>query len=228
MISIAIDGPSGVGKSSIARKTAQRFGFMYVDTGAIYRTIALAVKNLGLDARDKDSVIPALDKFAIDIAYTKAGEQRMLLDGKDVSTEIRSPEMALLTSIISSYPEVRTYLLDMQRNMAKKFDVIMDGRDIGTVILPDAELKIFLTASAEERARRRFEQMSKTGTVLDYDVLLQEMKLRDEQDKNRSASPLVAAEDAVIIDSSNNTQAQTIDVIAKLITEKTGRMPKTV
>ena len=155
MISIAIDGPSGAGKSTISRAAAKLFGFIYVDTGAIYRTIGLAAKLRGIDVSDNETVISMLPELRIELRYNDAGEQCMLLDGADVSRDIRLPEVSMLASKVSAIPEVREYLVDMQRKMAELHDVVMDGRDIGTVILPNADLKIFLTAGAEDRARRR-------------------------------------------------------------------------
>ena len=226
MISVAIDGPSGAGKSSIARKAAERFGFIYVDTGAIYRTIGLAADRNGIDTKDKASVIALLPSLQIDLRYNDNGEQCMILNGIDVSAHIRLPEVSMFASDVSAIPEVREYLVDMQRDMAKRFDVIMDGRDIGTVILPDADLKIFLTASPEERAKRRREQLARKGTVLPFDEVLADMKRRDEQDTNRQAAPLKAAADAVIVDSTEYTEQETIGVISDLIQNRTGKTPK--
>ena len=155
MISIALDGPSGAGKSTVAKKCAERFGFKYVDTGAIYRTIGLAAFNKGIDTKNSAAVVSMLPELDIDLSYNESGEQRMLLNGSDVSEEIRSPEISMCASNVSAIAAVRDYLTDMQRNMAKKYDVIMDGRDIGTVILPNADVKVFLTARADARAARR-------------------------------------------------------------------------
>ena len=156
MISVAIDGPSGAGKSSVAKKCAELFGFVYVDTGAIYRTIGLAAFNRGINTKDSAAVISLLPELSIDLRYNENGEQRMFLSGVDVSGEIRRPEISMCASNVSAIAEVRDYLTDMQRNMAKKYDVIMDGRDIGTVILPDADVKVFLTASSDARADRSY------------------------------------------------------------------------
>ena len=223
MISIAIDGPSGAGKSTISRKAAEKFGFIYVDTGAIYRTIGLASKIHGVSLDDKAAVIAMLPKLAIELRYNENGEQCMYLDGADVSQDIRLPEVSMLASAVSAIPEVRAFLVDMQRDMAKKHDVIMDGRDIGTVILPDADLKIFLTADVTDRAQRRYDELREKGVDKSFDEVLEEMKQRDEQDTLRAAAPLKAAEDAVLLDTSGNTLEESIDAVCRLISEKTGR-----
>ena len=223
MISIAIDGPSGAGKSTISRKAAEIFGFIYVDTGAIYRTIGLASKIRGISLDDKAAVMEMLTKLNIVLKYNESGEQHMYLDGKDVSRDIRLPEVSMLASKVSAIPEVRTFLVDMQRDMAKKYDVIMDGRDIGTVILPDADLKIFLTADVNDRAQRRYEELRTKGMLKPFDEVLAEMKQRDEQDTLRAAAPLKAAEDAVMLDTSGNTLEQSIAEVCRLIADRTGR-----
>ena len=223
MISIAIDGPSGAGKSTISRKAAEIFGFIYVDTGAIYRTIGLASKTRGISLDDKAAVMEMLTKLNIELKYNESGEQHMYLDGKDVSRDIRLPEVSMLASKVSAIPEVRTFLVDMQRDMAKKYDVIMDGRDIGTVILPDADLKIFLTADVNDRAQRRYEELRTKGMLKPFDEVLAEMKQRDEQDTLRAAAPLKAAEDAVMLDTSGNTLEQSIAEVCRLIADRTGR-----
>ncbi len=223
MISIAIDGPSGAGKSTISRKAAEIFGFIYVDTGAIYRTIGLASKIRGISLDDKAAVMEMLTKLNIELKYNESGEQHMYLDGKDVSRDIRLPEVSMLASKVSAIPEVRTFLVDMQRDMAKKYDVIMDGRDIGTVILPDADLKIFLTADVNDRAQRRYEELRTKGMIKPFDEVLAEMKQRDEQDTLRAAAPLKAAEDAVMLDTSGNTLEQSIAEVCRLIADRTGR-----
>lgn len=223
MISIAIDGPSGAGKSTISRKAAEIFGFIYVDTGAIYRTIGLASKIRGVSLDDKAAVMEMLPKLNIELKYNEAGEQHMYLDGRDVSRDIRLPEVSMLASKVSAIPEVRAFLVDMQRDMAKKYDVIMDGRDIGTVILPDADLKIFLTADVNDRAQRRYEELRTKGMEKPFDEVLAEMKQRDEQDTLRAAAPLKAAEDAVMLDTSGNTLEQSIAEVCRLIADRTGR-----
>ena len=226
MISIAIDGPSGAGKSTISRAAAKLFGFIYVDTGAIYRTIGLAAKLRGIDVSDNDTVISMLPELRIELRYNDAGEQCMLLDGADVSRDIRLPEVSMLASKVSAIPEVREYLVDMQRKMAELHDVIMDGRDIGTVILPNADLKIFLTAGAEDRARRRYEELLQKGVETTFESVLDELIKRDEQDTMRAAAPLKAADDAVILDTSGNTLEKSVSEVCRLISEKTGLAPK--
>ena len=226
MISIAIDGPSGAGKSTISRAAAKLFGFIYVDTGAIYRTIGLAAKLRGIDVSDNDTVISMLPELRIELRYNDSGEQCMLLDGADVSRDIRLPEVSMLASKVSAIPEVREYLVDMQRKMAELHDVIMDGRDIGTVILPNADLKIFLTAGAEDRARRRYEELLQKGVETTFESVLDDLIKRDEQDTMRAAAPLKAADDAVILDTSGNTLEKSVSEVCRLISEKTGLAPK--
>lgn len=223
MISIAIDGPSGAGKSTISRKAAEKFGFIYVDTGAIYRTIGLATKIRGVSLDDTAAVVALLPTLEIELKYNDAGEQHMYLDGNDVSRDIRLPEVSRLASKVSAIPAVREFLVDMQRGMAEKYDVIMDGRDIGTVILPNADLKIFLTADVRDRARRRYEELHAKGMEKPFDEVLAEMEKRDEQDTQRAAAPLKAADDAVLLDTSGNTLEESIDEVCRLISEKTGR-----
>ena len=223
MIKIAIDGPSGSGKSTLAKNIAKELGFIYVDTGAIYRTIGLASKIRGISLDDKVAVMEMLTKLNIELKYNESGEQHMYLDGKDVSRDIRLPEVSMLASKVSAIPEVRNFLVDMQRDMAKKYDVIMDGRDIGTVILPDADLKIFLTADVNDRAQRRYEELRTKGMLKPFDEVLAEMKQRDEQDTLRAAAPLKAAEDAVMLDTSGNTLEQSIAEVCRLIADRTGR-----
>ena len=226
MISIAIDGPSGAGKSTISRAAAKLFGFIYVDTGAIYRTIGLAAKLRGIDVSDNDTVISMLSELRIELRYNDSGEQCMLLDGADVSRDIRLPEVSMLASKVSAIPEVREYLVDMQRKMAELHDVIMDGRDIGTVILPNADLKIFLTAGAEDRARRRYEELLQKGVETSFESVLDDLIKRDEQDTMRAAAPLKAADDAVILDTSGNTLEKSVSEVCRLISSKTGLEPK--
>lgn len=223
MISVAIDGPSGAGKSTISRKAAELYGFIYVDTGAIYRTIGLASKLYGIDADNSAAVVEMLPKLSIKMMYNDAGEQRMYLDGNDVSRDIRLPEVSMLASKVSAIPEVRAFLVEMQRSMAREHDVIMDGRDIGTVILPDADLKIFLTADAEDRARRRYDELTAKGVECSFDEVLADMIKRDAQDTARAAAPLKPADDAVLLDTSGNTLGQSIEAVCGLISEKTGR-----
>lgn len=221
MISIAIDGPGGAGKSTVSRRAAEHFGFLYVDTGAIYRTIGLAAARKGIDTRDKNAVITMLPELAIELKYLD-GEQKMFLDGEDVSKTIRLPEVSMYASNVSAMQEVRDFLTDMQRDIAKKNNVIMDGRDIGTVILPNADLKIFLTASLKARALRRYKELIAKGDTQSLEDVMLDMKKRDDQDTNRAAAPLVAADDAVLLDSGDLTLEETIDAVCALIIERTG------
>lgn len=222
-VSVAIDGPSGAGKSTVAKAVAKKFGFIYVDTGAIYRTLGLYAQYRNVDSKDTAGIIALLPNVHIDIAYDTDGSQMMLLDGKNVSKEIRSPKSSIYASDVSAIPEVRAFLIDMQRDMAKKHDVIMDGRDIGTVVLPDADVKIFLTAAAEERARRRYLELKEKGMETPFEEVLRDIQYRDEQDSGRAAAPLKAAKDAAFLDSSDLSFEQTVETVIRLVQEKTGR-----
>lgn len=218
--SIAIDGPGGAGKSSLAKAVAKKLSILHVDTGAIYRTIGYAAFARGLNAKDESQIAPLLKTIRIDMAFDEAGGQKMLLDGKDVSREIRLPEISMYASNVSALPCVRAYLLEMQRDIARKRSVIMDGRDIGTVVLPDADLKIYLTASAEERARRRCLELSERGTPEPYEAVLREINERDEQDMHRAIAPLREAADAIRLDTSALNFDESEQVLLKLIQEK--------
>ncbi len=215
--SIAIDGPSGAGKSSLAKKLAEAFRFIYVDTGAIYRTLGLAAYRRGIDRKDEKAVMELLPKIKIEMGYNQAGEQRMYLDGEDVSEQIRLPEISICASDVSSHQAVRTYLLEMQRELARKNNVIMDGRDIGTVVLPDAELKIFLTASSEARARRRMLEQKNKGIEESFEDVLREIEYRDKQDSSRTAAPLKAAEDALVVDTSDINFDESLRLLTELV-----------
>ena len=219
---IAIDGPSGAGKSTIARAAAQRFGYIYVDTGAIYRTVGLAANRMGVDRRDEAAVAAVLPGLSIEMRYDENGEQRMILNGEDVSERIRMPEISIAASDVSALPAVRAFLMDMQRSMAETHDVIMDGRDIGTVVLPGAELKIFLTASVEDRAYRRYQELIAKGVKTCYESVISDMELRDSQDKNRSAAPLKPADNAVVLDTTGNSLEKSVELVCGLIKERTG------
>ena len=218
--SIAIDGPGGAGKSSLAKAVAKKLSILHVDTGAIYRTIGYAAFARGLNAKDESQIAPLLKTIHIDMAFDEAGRQKMLLDGKDVSREIRLPEISMYASNVSALPCVRAYLLEMQRDIARKRSVIMDGRDIGTVVLPDADLKIYLTASAEERAHRRCLELSERGTPEPYEAVLREINERDEQDMHRAIAPLREAADAVRLDTSALNFDESEQALLKLIQEK--------
>lgn len=219
---VAIDGPSGAGKSTIARSVAQALGFVYVDTGAIYRTVGCAARRREIDPSDATAVETMLPQIRVEMGYDKDGLQRMYLDGEDVTDAIRLPEMSLYASRVSALPVVRRYLLDMQRDMARRHSVIMDGRDIGTVVLPQADVKIFLTADAEDRARRRYEELIARGTPKPYEELLEEIRERDYNDSHRAAAPLRPAEDAVCLDTTGNTFEQSRDQILVIIKERVG------
>ncbi len=217
---IAIDGPSGAGKSSLARSVAREIGFVYVDTGAIYRTVGWAA--LRRSAEDAAAVAALLPEIRITMDYGEDGEQRMYLNGEDVSEKIRLPEVSMAASRISALPEVRSFLLDMQRSLAEKNNVIMDGRDIGTVVLPHADVKIFLTASVEDRARRRYQELCQRGTAKDFEQLLREIKERDYNDTHRAAAPLRPAEDAVVLDTTGNTFQQSRQQLLDIIRGRVG------
>lgn len=220
--SIAIDGPSGAGKSSLARRLAHELGYIYVDTGAIYRCVGLAAHRRGLDSKDETAIKPMLPGISIEMRYNEEGEQRMLLDGEDVSAEIRLPEISICASNVAAMPSVRAYLLEMQRSMARTHNVIMDGRDIGTVVLPDAELKIFLTASAAARAQRRLLELQGKGVKADYDEVLRDIEYRDKQDTSRAAAPLKAADDAVCVDTSDIDFEQSAALLRGIVRERLG------
>lgn len=219
---IAIDGPSGAGKSTLARRAAKEFGFLYVDTGAIYRTLGLAAHRRGIDCHDEAAVSAILPELDIHMAYNDSGEQCMYLDGEDVSAAIRAPEISICASDVSSLPAVRAFLLDMQRKTARESSVIMDGRDIGTVVLPDAELKIYLTASAEARAERRFKELQAKGVETDFDAVLKDIEYRDYQDTHREIAPLRRAEDAVLLDTSSIGLEESCERLYAMIREKLG------
>ncbi|MBQ6570306.1 MAG: (d)CMP kinase, partial [Clostridia bacterium] len=196
-INVAIDGPAGAGKSTIAKECAKRLGFIYTDTGALYRAIGLYVHSLGKDCSDVNDVIPCLKFIDLRLSYNDDGEQIVLLNLKDVSKDIRKPEISIAASQVSAIPQVRDFLLELQRSIAAKDNVIMDGRDIGTVILPNAQIKIFLTASPEMRAKRRYDELIAKGQQVEYDDVLNDIIKRDEHDSNRSVAPLRPAEDSI-------------------------------
>ncbi|MGN0557726.1 MAG: (d)CMP kinase [Acutalibacteraceae bacterium] len=216
MISVAIDGPGGAGKSTIAKAAAANLGYIYVDTGALYRSIALFVLSESIDPADVGGVCSALAKILLDIRFAD-GAQQVFLNDENVSDKIRTPEVSAAASKISAIPEVRAFLLDTQRRFAENGGVIMDGRDIGTVVLPNAELKIFLTASPEARARRRFDELKNRGVEVEYSEVLHDLKERDYQDSHREIAPLKAADDAVLVDTSELTLEQSIEKIIGLI-----------
>ena len=219
---LGLIGENGAGKSTLARRLAADFGYIYVDTGAIYRTVGLAGERAGVNCSDADAMQALLPTLRIELVYDAAGEQRMLLNGEDVSETIRLPEVSLLASRVSALPVVRAFLLDMQRSLARTHSVVMDGRDIGTVVLPDAGLKIFLSASAECRAQRRWRQLQEKGIQEPYADVLRELEQRDYDDTHRAIAPLKAAPDAVHIDTSDLTLEQSIDAVCAAIRTRFG------
>ena len=220
-ISIAIDGPAGAGKSTIAKALAKELGYHYVDTGAIYRTVAYFLDLLGISPKDADGVERYIDELTVAIEYDEEGKQHMLMNGMDVSDEIRTQDISQKASLVSAHKVVRDMLLDMQRSVAKKHNVIMDGRDIGTVVLPKAQVKIFLTASAEVRAKRRYDELIAKGQKAELPVILKEIIQRDHQDTTRPIAPLKQAKDAVLVDTSDMTIEEVIAAIRKIVEEKT-------
>ena len=216
MINIAIDGPAGAGKSSIAKAVAKKLGFIYVDTGALYRAIGVNALKHDISTTDSEKVVALLPSTEVELKYID-GTQCVFLNGEDVSETIRLPEASMAASNVSAIPEVRTFLLDLQRDMAKKNNVIMDGRDIGTVILPCADYKFFLTATAEVRADRRFKELKEKGIEVDYKQLLDEIIQRDYNDSHRATAPLKQAEDAILVDSSEMTLDESINAILSYI-----------
>lgn len=220
--SVAIDGPSGAGKSTLARRVAERLGFRYVDTGAIYRAVGYHMALMGVGPRDKDGITRFIDDVNIQIVYADDGIQHMILNGHDITDEIRTPEMSAYASGVSAMPCVRDYLLDMQRSLARTNNVIMDGRDIGTVVLPQADVKIFLTASAEVRAQRRYAELISKGENVTLDKVLADMRQRDKQDSTRAIAPLRCAEDAVRLDTSEMNLDEAEAAILKIVRGKLG------
>ena len=217
IINVAIDGPAGAGKSTISRAAAKELGFIYIDTGALYRTVGLNALRKGADVNDAESVIATLtDELKVELRFID-GEQRMFLNEEDVSDKIRTPEVSSAASITSAVPEVRKYLFDLQKNLAKNNNCIMDGRDIGTVVLPDAKVKIFLTASPEARAQRRYDELIEKGMDVKYDDVLADMIKRDYDDSHRAIAPLKQADDAILADTSGNTLEESIALIIKII-----------
>ena len=218
-IAVAIDGPSGAGKSTLARAVAAELGFLYVDTGALYRAVGLAVRRADADPASAGAVAALLPETRLELAYKK-GEQRVLLNGEDVSERIRTPEASVYASKVSALPNVRAFLLETQRRIAREADVVMDGRDIGTVVLPDARIKIFLHASAEDRARRRALELEQRGTPQPYEEVLRDIRERDERDSTRAAAPLKKAEDAVDLDTTGNTLEESRALLLRTVRER--------
>jgi len=221
-ISVAIDGPSGAGKSSLAKSLAEKLDFLYLDTGALYRTVGLYICRSGIDGYDKEKIEACINggNIKIDVVY-KDGGQRMFLNGEDVSEKIRENHISKYASDVSKIPKVREFLMQAQREAAEKNNILMDGRDIGTVILPNADVKIFLIAKPEERAKRRYEELTQKGQHVVYSDILSEITARDEQDSNRASAPLKPADDAIILDNSNcASPEETLEIAINIIKEK--------
>ena len=221
-LQIAIDGPSGAGKSTVAKALAAKMGIVYVDTGALYRTIGFYVRSKNVDPKDPAKVAELLPEIQLKLGYEN-GVQQVYLNGEAMGDRIRTPEMSMYASAVSAIPAVRNFLLDTQRSIAEENDVVMDGRDIGTVILPNANVKIFLTASNECRAMRRYEELKAKGIETDYQSVLEDMIQRDENDRNREVAPAVAAADAVTVDNSGMSPDECSEAIMKLIQTKVGK-----
>ena len=221
MVSVAIDGPAGAGKSTLARRLAAELGYIYVDTGAMFRTIGLYALRAGKDPKDNEAVNALLPEISLKFAFI-GGEQHIYLNGEDVSTAIRTEEVGMAASAVGANPEVRAFLLGMQRDMAKTQDVLMDGRDIGTVVLPDATVKIFLTASPEARTTRRWKEYQQKGVEVSYEEVLADVRQRDYQDTHRAAAPLRQADDAQLLDTSEMNFEQSLEAMKKMIVEKVG------
>ncbi len=222
MIKIAIDGPAGAGKSTIARAVAAKMGYIYIDTGALYRSVGLYTMNRGADLSDQKQIEAVLSGLNVDIGF-KNGEQRVFVNGEDVSDDIRTPAVSKAASVVSAVPAVREFLFSLQRTLADSRDSVMDGRDIGTVVLPDADVKIFLTASAERRADRRYKELLEKGESVEYSTVLDDIKKRDYADSHRDIAPLKQADDAVLADTSDLTLDESIALIEKIITERIAR-----
>ncbi len=216
---IAIDGPSGAGKSTISKKVAEKLGFIYVDTGALYRAIGYYAIQKGVDTKQEQPVCALLGDLKIELCYSD-GVQLVLVNGEDVSGFIRSEQASMAASNVSRYPQVRAFLLNLQRDIAATNNVIMDGRDIGTVILPNADVKIFLTADAAERAQRRVDQLHEKGMKVAFDDVYRDVLARDEQDSNRDAAPLKPAQDAILLNTTGNEFSQSVEIIENIIRER--------
>lgn len=219
---IAIDGPSGAGKSTFAKLIAKELSLVYVDTGALYRSIGLYVRRCGVDPKKAEDVEPLLSEIALSLVYTDKG-QRVIMNGEDVSDFIRTPEVSMYASAVSALPAVRAFLLKIQRDMVEKGDVVMDGRDIGTVIMPDADVKLFMTTSAEVRAERRYKELIEKGVECKYEDILSDIVKRDENDRNRDIAPAVPAEDAIHFDNCDSDIGRTLEKLIGIIKDKTAK-----
>ncbi|HAN43997.1 MAG TPA: (d)CMP kinase [Ruminococcaceae bacterium] len=227
MISIAIDGPAGAGKSTIARALSKQIKFIYVDTGALYRAVGLYAVRNGADTKSPEQVAPLLSKIKVELKYENS-EQRVFLNGEDVSEAIRENSISMAASNVSAIPSVREFLFDLQRNIAKSNNVVMDGRDIGTVVLPNAQIKIFLTATPEDRAKRRYDELVLKGADVNYEDILSDVKQRDYNDTNRPIAPLKQAEDAILIDTTGFTLEQAIQTIFNTVDERLKKLTSRV
>ncbi len=219
VINVAIDGPAGAGKSTVSRAAAKAVGYIYVDTGALYRAVGVNALRNGIDTKDKPAVAATLADINVDLVFEN-GEQKVLLNGENVSTEIRTPPASMAASDVSAVPEVRAFLFDLQRDIAARNNCIMDGRDIGTVVLPDAKVKIFLTASPEERATRRYKELIEKGNDVNYKDVLEDLIQRDYNDSHREIAPLKPAEDGVILDTTGMNLEESVNEIIRIIKEK--------
>ena len=216
MTKIAIDGPAGAGKSSISKKVAKALGYIYIDTGAMYRTVGLKAVRCGIDTKDSEGVASILPTLDIDIRH-EGVEQHIFLDGENVSDQIRTPEISMAASNVSAIPAVRVALVDLQRKLAENHDVVMDGRDIGSFVLPDAEVKIFLTASIDARAQRRYKELLEKGETVNFEAVREDMIIRDKQDSTRAVSPLVVADGATVIDTSKLNFEESVNAVIEHI-----------
>ena len=221
-ISVAIDGPAGAGKSTIARRLAAELGYCYVDTGAIYRTVAYFMDLWGVSPKDVDGVNRYIDELTVEIEYDEDGLQHMMMNGMDVTKDIRTPDISQKASLISAHACVRDMLLDMQRELAEQNNVVMDGRDIGTVVLPHATVKIFLTASPEVRAKRRCDELSAKGQKVDYNKVLKDIQQRDYQDTHREIAPLKMSRDSIKVDTSDMTIEEVLETLKEIVVQKVG------
>ncbi len=219
VVNIAIDGPAGAGKSTIAKKVSKELGFIYVDTGALYRTVGLNVLRQGKNTKNEEDVVPTLEGVNVSLRFID-GEQRVFLGDEDVSEAIRQNEVSMAASNVSAIPKVREFLFSLQRNIAAENNCIMDGRDIGTVVLPDAQIKIYLTASAEARAERRYKELIEKGQTVVFDEILKDIELRDYQDTHREIAPLKKADDAILVDTTNLDLEGSIEYMLKVIKER--------
>ena len=219
MVNVAIDGPAGAGKSTVARGAAKKLGYIYVDTGALYRTVALSAQRNGV-LGDKEKITDMLDSISVELRFDEKGEQRVYLNSEDVSLFIRTPEISMAASMVSQIPAVREFFLELQRELARKNNIIMDGRDIGTVVLPDADVKIFLFASPECRAERRYKELIEKGEDVKYEDVLKDVNDRDYQDSHREIAPLKPTDDSIMADTTGKALEESVDMVVKMIEEK--------